>query len=248
MGGENERIGARDAASSLGWWLEAGVDVAIQEEPRNWLAPAPTPATAPAPAPQSAARPAAPQPPAAAAQSLPESLELFRQWLTSSPALPLATPGARPVLPMGQENPAIMLIADMPTREEEAAGKPIAGEAWALMERMLHSIGLGAEQAYTAPITCFHSPGVAIEDAQLEACAELARHQLRLVKPKRLLLLGQAPARALLGKPLASARAHVHKIEGVRTVATFHPRYLLTQPSAKELAWRDLLLLTEEEL
>ena len=37
MGGEAETIGIAEARSALAWWLEAGVDVAVQEEPRNWL-------------------------------------------------------------------------------------------------------------------------------------------------------------------------------------------------------------------
>ena len=53
---------------------------------------------------------------------------------------------------------------------------------------------------------------------------------------------------ALLGKRLTQARGHVHKIEGVRAVPTFHPRFLLDRPSNKALAWRDLLLLMEEEV
>jgi DNA polymerase len=240
MGGENPGIDALGAASSLGWWLEAGVDVAIQEEPRNWLAPPPAKA--------SEARQPDPAPPSPTPFSFPESLDLFRDWLAKALDLPLASAGARRVLPAGQLSPEIMLISEVPTREEEQAGTPIAGAAAELMERMLRSIGLSTEQAYSAPISCFHSPGTRIDGAQLEACAEIARHQLRLVKPKLLLLLGKEPARALLGKPLASARGHVHKIEGVRTVATFHPRYLLSQPSEKALAWRDLLLLTEEDV
>lgn len=240
MGGENREISALDAASSLGWWLEAGVDVAIQEEPRNWLAPAPA-KVAQLLQPEPASAPPAPP-------SLPDRLDLFRDWLAKTLDLPLATAGARRVLPAGQASPAIMLIAEVPTREEELAGTPIAGAAAELMERMLRSIGLSTEQAYSAPISCFHSPGTRIDAAQLDACAEIARHQLRLVKPKLLLLLGKEPARALLGKPLASARGHVHKVEGVRAVATFHPRYLLSQPSEKALAWRDLLLLTEEDV
>ena len=55
--------------------------------------------------------------------------------------------------------------------------------------------------------------------------------------------MGDGPNRALLGKPLTTARGHVHKVEGVRTLATFHPRFLLDRPSNKALAWRDLLLL-----
>jgi DNA polymerase len=74
------------------------------------------------------------------------------------------------------------------------------------------------------------------------------RHHITLVRPKRLLLLGDAPARALIGQPLAIARGKVHRIETVPAVATFHPRFLLARPADKALAWRDLLLLTDEEL
>ena len=49
------------------------------------------------------------------------------------------------------------------------------------------------------------------------------------------------------GEPLARARGRVHRIEGVRAVATFHPRWLLQRPSDKALAWRDLLLLMSED-
>ena len=83
--------------------------------------------------------------------------------------------------------------------------------------------------------------------ADREACAEIARKHIKLARPKRLLLLGDGPAQALLGKPIAQARGHVHKVEGVRTVATFHPRALINQPSNKSLAWKDLLLLMEDE-
>jgi DNA polymerase len=83
--------------------------------------------------------------------------------------------------------------------------------------------------------------------ADREACAEIARRHIQLAKPRRLLLFGDGPAQALLGKPLAQARGHAHKVEGVRTVATFHPRHLINQPSNKSLAWKDLLLLMEDE-
>ena len=53
---------------------------------------------------------------------------------------------------------------------------------------------------------------------------------------------------ALLGEKLAQARGRAHKVEGVRTIATFHPRLLLQRPGNKGLAWRDLLLLMEEDI
>lgn len=239
MGGEQDTIGIAEAASSLRWWLESGVDVAVQEEPRNWLAP--SPAKRRIEPPPAEAAPALPR------GELPTTMAEFRAWMAEAPDLPLARRGAARVLPVGTEAPAIMLVSDGLTREEEVAGTPMAGEAAALMERMLAAIGLSGEQAYSAPLACFHAPGARMEESELAACAELVRHQVRLVKPKLLLLLGQGPARALLGKPIIAARGHVHKVEGVRTVATFHPRHLLKHPSEKALAWRDLLLLTEED-
>src|SRR5206468_11087385 len=147
----------------------------------------------------------------------------------------------------GPEEAAIMLLSDAPTVEDAAAGQPIGGAAWELAKNMLRAIGLSADQAYSASLTCFHTPGARLTPQQREACAEIAREHIRLAAPKRLLLLGDGPSQALLGKPLARARGHVHQIDGVRTVATFHPRPLINQPSNKALAWKDLLLLMEDE-
>ena len=86
-----------------------------------------------------------------------------------------------------------------------------------------------------------------MSEADRAACAYIARRHIALVRPNRLLLLGDGPCRALLGQPLLAVRGHVHRIEGVRTVATFHPRWLLQRQADKAKAWADLLLLMEEE-
>ena len=238
MCGEHDRLTAAEAASVLGWWVEAGVDVAIQEKPRAWFGEAATHV------PASATEPAAAS---AVVEEIPTSLDAFRSWFGKA-SLPFTAPTSRRVLPTGVEAAEVMLLADMPTAEDIADDRPIGGQAWELTQRMLAAIGFNAEQAYVASLTCAHSPGTRLAGPDLEACAAIARRHVALAKPKRLLLLGDTPARALLGKPLTAARGHVHKIEGVRTVATFHPRQLLQRASDKALAWRDLLLLMEEEV
>jgi DNA polymerase len=234
IAGEMERVAA---ASALAWWIEMGVDVAVQEEARDWLnAPAekaqPTPAERAEP---NIARPSH------------DTLAELQGWLASSTELPLASATARRIMPTGPEDAPIMLLSDAPTLEDFAAGQPIGGEPWALATRMLAAIGIKADEAYIASLSCFHAPGQRLNDAQLAECADLARRHVLLAKPKRLLLFGDAPARALLGKPLAAARGHLHKIEGVPTVVTFHPRHLLKRTADKALAWRDLLLLMEDQ-
>ena len=230
MGGDQLAYDAAEAASALGWWLESGVDFAAQEQPRNWLEGAPAPI---------AAQPTAKAP-------LPAHLEAFRTWLSSAPDAPLASAGARPILPEGAEEAEVMLLAEPPGRDEAASGRPIGGEAWELTKRMLAAIGIDPDQAYVANIACFYSPGAKLSPEQLSDCGEAARRHITLARPKRLLLLGNSAAKAVLGKPLVEARGHAHVVEGVRTVVTLPPRLLLERPAEKARAWADLLLLMGE--
>jgi uracil-DNA glycosylase family 4 len=237
VGGDVESIGFAEARSALAWWLEAGVDIAVQEQPRDWLRPAP-PRTQPA---------AEAAPVSNVAEPDSETLAALQSWLASSAQVPLASVASKRIMPHGPENAAVMLLSDGPTLEDAAAGQPIGGESWALATRMLAAIGIAADQAYSASLSCFHTPGTRMTDKDREACAEIARQHIRLAKPRRLLLFGDGPCLALLGKRLVEARGHVQKIEGVRAVATFHPRHLINRPLDKHLAWRDLLLLMEDE-
>jgi DNA polymerase len=93
--------------------LDAGVDVATQEEPRNWLERTPE---------------IRPLDPSTEPEPLPSTLEAFRQWL-AGPDAPLASARSKPVLPDGAEGAEIMLLCEPPTRDELAAGQPIGGEA-----------------------------------------------------------------------------------------------------------------------
>lgn len=232
MDGERE-FSSRELADLLEWWVEAGVDVAVAEEPRDWLKPASGPAAV---AVTNVAEPSH------------ETLAQLRDWLAGSVQLPLASATARRILPHGPEDAAVMLLSDSPALEDFASGQPIGGEAWTLAGKMLAAIGIDADDAYSASLSCIHAPGARMTEADRAACAEIARKHIALARPRRLLLLGDGPCRALLGQPLVGARGHVHKIEGVRTVATFHPRWLLQRPSDKSKAWADLLLLMEDEV
>jgi DNA polymerase len=237
VGGDLGSIGEAEARSALSWWLQAGVDTVLQEEPRNWLKPAPQ-----------IRRPAAEaSPPPNITQPSHETLAELQDWLATSAHLPLANATARRILPRGPQNAPIMLLSDSPSLEDYSAGQPIGGDAWVLAQRMLAAIGLTAEQAYCASLSPIHAPGTRLGGQERDDFAEIARKHVRLAAPKRLLLFGDGPSLALLGKPIAQARGHVHKVEGVRTVATFHPRHLIKRTLDKSLAWQDLLLLMEDE-
>ena len=233
MGADRPFADQGSSAAALQWWIDAGVDVAVSETPRNWLAGAAPVAAEPAPPVESPA-------------TVHEDLSAFRHWLGQEPGLPLDRAGAKRVLPHGVEHAEIMFLSDAPGRED--GDQPIGGEAWALTIRMLAAIGFAPDQAYSASLACFDAPGTKMSPDEVAACADIARKHIALARPKRLVLLGDLPARALLGEILVRARGRTHKVEGVRTIATIHPRQLLTRPGDKALVWRDLLMLMEEDL
>lgn len=142
----DSRMDAGEAMHALGWWLDSGVDIAISEQPRDWRRAAP-------PAGKTAAAPGAPPPIEA-----PADLAAFRSWLEREPGLPLDRPGARRVLPHGTVGAPLMLMADFPSPQECAEGRPFAGDSWVLAQRMLAAIGIAPDAAYLASLACFHAP------------------------------------------------------------------------------------------
>jgi len=143
-----------------------------------------------------------------------------------------------------------MMITDMPAAEDCAAGALISGEAGALFERMLAAIGRDRNSIYLASLACFRSPDGRFTAPAATRCATLARHHIGLVAPKALLLMGDAPAKALTGLGMMSARGRWHMIEThagpIPALVSFPPSYLLGLPTAKAAAWADLQLLMQK--
>jgi len=251
--GANQNIDLRTiAASALDWWREAGVDASIDEAPRNWLA---------------AVEPVAPAPRAAGARAavaeiiappLPDTLAGFEAWRTGPEAPEAGWPG-RPIAAQGSAASDIMVMIDLPEREDADTGILMSGAVGRLFDRMLAAIGRDRESIYLVPV-CAARPVAGRVSPEIEdQLNEVARHHVLLARPKRLLLLGNAPSRALLGADATRARGSLHVVNlssgkdadggnGVATqaVASFHPRFLLERPAAKAEAWKDLQMLIGE--
>lgn len=227
------------AESALSWWTEAGVDTLVDEEPRDWLKPRAKVPAAPAPA---LAEPAG--------EALPGQLDLFQAWLASSDRLAFAAPSAPRICPAGDPASGLMILADMPTGEDCAAGALISGESGRLFERMLAAIGRDRESIYLAALSCIRSPSGQLNSESMKSCAALARHHIGLAAPKAVLLFGDACAKALLGLSVPQARGRWHQLSThagpVKALATIAPRQLLESPRLKALAWADLQRLIEE--
>ena len=224
------------ALSALQWWADAGVDVLVDEAPRDWLR-------------AKAKAPAAPVPAVETPDALPNQLELFRAYLRDRDSLPFASPGARRVCPAGDPASGLMIVTDMPASEDCATGTLLSGDVGKLFDRMLAAIGRDRGSIYLASLSCLRSPDGRFTDTASTQCAALARHHIGLAQPKALLLFGDACAKALLGMSMTQARGRWHELQThagpVKTIATLSPLFLLNQPQAKAHAWADLQMLME---
>lgn len=227
------------AASALRWWADAGVDTLVAEEPRDWLRARVTPAPRVEP----------PFVKTLPAETLPDQLHLFQAWLGGNSTLPFATANAPRICPAGDPASGLMMMIDMPAAEDCDAGALLSGKAGRLFDRMLAAIGRDRASIYLASLSCLRSADGRFDDAAAGECARVARHHVGLARPDRLLLFGDACARALLGMPMTSARGRWHALDTpagvVNALVTLTPAYLLDQPAAKRHAWADLKLLIE---
>lgn len=231
------------AASALEWWHDAGVDTLADETPRDWYA-APVAASQP----ERARAVATPAPAATAA--LPNSIAQFVAWRVGPDRPEASWPGML-IAPTGDPAAPIMVLADMPEREDADSGLLLSGAAGRLFDRMLASVGRTRSDIYLASL-CTVRPVAGRVAPECEArLGEVARHHVALAAPRRLLLLGNAPSRALIGADVARVRSGLQSIKlesgttraTVEAVASFHPRLLLERPADKARAWKDLQML-----
>ncbi|MFT3967368.1 MAG: hypothetical protein QM690_15950, partial [Sphingobium sp.] len=162
------------AASIAQWWALAGVDVAVQDMPRDWLAkprpaaaPAAPPATVPATRPDLPAQ-APPQPisasPAPPARPMPDTLDMFLEWLATDPGQPEAAFSQARILPRATARPDLLVITDMPTQDDMNAGTLFSGADADLLSNMLRAMGIEADRTATASLFVARPTGGIVDD------------------------------------------------------------------------------------
>jgi DNA polymerase len=250
----------------LAFYLEAGVDCALAEEPVNRLAepdvppaalvresaPARAVREAPAAIPAVPRSEIAPAPEAAiasardAARTAP-TLEALRALLENFEGCALKHTATRLVFADGNPEARIMFVGEAPGREEDIEGLPFVGRSGKLLDRMIAAIGLDRSKAYIANVIPWRPPGNRTPTPQeTQICLPFIQRQIELVNPDVLVTLGNPSTQTLL-----STRDGIMKTRGkwfdydtgtrtIRAMATFHPAYLLRSPSYKRMSWQDL--------
>ena len=200
---------------------------------------APAPMSAPV-EPQAQPRPAVPTTaavPVPAASALHTAAAPSLEWRMAAPvqAYPQATGGSA--------DDAWLVIWECATPHA-----PFEGDSGKLLNNMLRALRLhhsahvwivGLQRPGHEALPVAGLPAAPVQWQDLPHGLSVSLQQAR---PARILLLGMHAARAVLGsqEALGRLRAQVHQVQGIPTVVSYDPAYLLRSPHAKPAAWADL--------
>ncbi|NOY74319.1 MAG: uracil-DNA glycosylase [Kiritimatiellaeota bacterium] len=155
---------------------------------------------------------------------------------------PLRSNRKNVVFGAGSANADLMFIGEGPGRDEDRQGVPFVGEAGQLLTKMINAMRFSRSEVFIANIIKCHPPGNRNpEDDEATACLPFLRRQIELVEPKVIVLLGAIALKYLMGRTgITRARGNWLDYNGIKVMPTFHPAYLLRNPSSKKDVWEDL--------
>jgi len=174
----------------------------------------------------------------------PAALTAIRDLIGDCTRCPLAYAGRRNIVfGDGDPNARLMFVGEGPGADEDASGLPFVGKAGQLLNNMIAAMGLKREQVYIANIVKCRPPANRTpEPVEANTCSPFLLQQIDVIRPQVIVALGGTAATYLLGvkQTLASLRGAWHSCRGAKVAVTYHPAYLLRDPSQKGEAWKDL--------
>ena len=249
------------------WYLEAGVDETIGDEPVNRYVAGETPAASrrqgsgdfPPVAVASARKPANGRRPDSPDTALRSACALaaeaatvgeLHEALSAFDGCALKKTATNLVFGDGNPEARIVFIGEAPGAEEDRQGRPFVGPSGRLLDRMLASIELDRTKVFISNTVFWRPPGNRNPTTtEMTICTPFVERLLELIDPHILVPLGGAAAKTLLAQ-----NESIGKLRGrwftystprlprpVHAAAIFHPAYLLRTPAKKREAWRDLL-------
>lgn len=156
----------------------------------------------------------------------------------------LHTLGRKKVV-FGVGNPAadLMFVGEAPGADEDIQGEPFVGRAGQLLTKIIEAIGLTRGDVYIANVIKCRPPGNRNpEPDEVEQCEPFLFRQIDIIKPKVIVALGKFAAQSLLKTtdPITRLRGREYKYREAILMPTYHPAYLLRNPSAKRDVWEDM--------
>jgi uracil-DNA glycosylase len=150
------------------------------------------------------------------------------------------------VFGVGNNTARICFFGEAPGADEDRLGEPFVGRGGQLLNKMIVACGLKREDVYILNVLKCRPPDNRnpLPD-EVANCRGYFERQFDIIRPEVICCLGAVASQSLLitDRAIGKLRKQFHDYQGIPVVCTYHPAYLLRNPSAKGDAWEDLKMM-----
>lgn len=148
----------------------------------------------------------------------------------------------------GNRNARLMFVGEAPGADEDAQGKPFVGRAGQLLTKMIEAMGMKREEVIIGNVNRCRPPGnrqPTLEEAAI--CRPFLFREIAVIQPEIIVVMGNTALRNLLEvrEGITRVRGKFQDFRGIKVMPTFHPAYLLRDPSKKKETWEDLKMVRD---
>lgn len=150
------------------------------------------------------------------------------------------------VFGVGPLSPELCFVGEAPGADEDRTGLPFVGAAGQLLTKIITAMGMSRDEVYICnTLKCRPPMNRQPSTQECANCRGFFERQLELVAPKFICCLGATAARNVLNSTLGinRLRGTFHDYQGIPVLCTFHPSYLLRDPTKKKDCWEDMKML-----
>lgn len=185
-------------------------------------------------------------------QTLPdanETLEDIRLDIGNCTRCPLWEGRTKIVHSEGNPNADLVFVGEAPGANEDAEGRPFVGRAGQLLNKIIEAIGMKREDVFIGNINRCRPPGNRTPTLpEAHTCRPFLLREVAVIRPKVIVVLGNTATQNLLDTKvgITKLRGTFQDYYGVKVMPTFHPAYLLRDPTKKRETWEDMKKVREE--
>ena len=175
-----------------------------------------------------------------------DSLHALEKTLASCQLCGLAKCRKKVVFGEGNPNATLMFIGEGPGASEDEAGCPFVGRAGQLLTKIIENVlHVSRNDVYIANIVKCRPPKNRVPlPEEVDACKPFLLQQIAQINPRIIVALGSTSYHHLTGEfdsKITQVRGQVMAFGDAKLVPTYHPSFLLRNPSAKKEVYLDML-------
>lgn len=172
-----------------------------------------------------------------------ESFESIHNEIGDCTRCPLHLERTNVVHTEGDRKARLMFVGEAPGADEDIQSRPFVGRAGQLLTKIIEAIGLKREEVLIGNVNRCRPPGnrpPTPEEASM--CKPYLLREIAIAQPEVIVVLGNTAMKNLLDtrEGITKLRGTFQDYKGIKVMPTFHPAYLLRDPSKKRETWEDL--------